>query len=185
MNRNVLETVMGALVLAVAVIFLAFAYSSAGIKTVTGYEVTARFDRINGLKTGSDVRISGVKVGTITATKLDPKSFTAEVHMVIDGAYELPVDTVAEITSSGLLGDEFMNLVPGNDDKNIAKGGAIVSTVPPTDLMQLLKQMAFSFGNGSSSGGSPNGGTSSSPSPSPSSPAPSGPTPSAPPDHKS
>jgi phospholipid/cholesterol/gamma-HCH transport system substrate-binding protein len=179
MNRNVLETVMGALVLAVAVIFLAFAYSSAGIRTVTGYEVSAKFDRVNGLKTGSDVRISGVKVGTVTATKLDPKSFTAEVHMVIDGTFELPVDTVAEITSTGLLGDEFMNLVPGNDDKNIAHGGKIQSTVPPTDLMQLIKQMAFSFsGGGASSGGGGNSGGSS-----PS--APSAPTPSAAPDHKS
>ena len=180
MNRNVLETVMGALVLAVAVIFLAFAYSSAGIRTVAGYEVSAKFDRVNGLKTGSDVRISGVKVGTVTATRLDPKSFTAEVHMVIDGTYELPVDTVAEITSTGLLGDEFMNLVPGNDDKNIAHGGKIQSTVPPTDLMQLIKQMAFSFtGGGSSSGGSSSGGAA------PSAPTPSAPTPSATPDHKS
>src|ERR1700728_4448699 len=111
MNRNVLETVMGALVLAVAVIFLAFAYSSAGIRTVAGYEVSAKFERVNGLKTGSDVRISGVKVATVTATSIGPKSCTAEVHMVIDGTYELPVDTVAEITSTGLLGDEFMNLV--------------------------------------------------------------------------
>ncbi len=182
MNRNVLETVMGALVLAVAVIFLAFAYSSAGIRTIAGYEVSAKFDRVNGLKTGSDVRISGVKVGTVTATKLDPKSFTAEVHMVIDGTYELPVDTVAEITSSGLLGDEFMNLVPGNDDKNIAHGGKIQSTVPPTDLMQLIKQMAFSFtggGSSSSSGSGASGGAS------PAAPEPSAPTPSAAPDHKS
>jgi phospholipid/cholesterol/gamma-HCH transport system substrate-binding protein len=182
MNRNVLETVMGALVLAVAVIFLAFAYSSAGIRTVTGYEVSAKFDRVNGLKTGSDVRISGVKVGTVTATKLDPKSFTAEVRMVIDGTFELPVDTVAEITSTGLLGDEFMNLVPGNDDKNIAHGGKIQSTVPPTDLMQLIKQMAFSFsGGGSSSGGGGNSGGGASPA----APEPSAPTPSAAPDHKS
>jgi phospholipid/cholesterol/gamma-HCH transport system substrate-binding protein len=183
MNRNVLETVMGALVLAVAVIFLAFAYSSAGIRTVAGYEVTAKFDRVNGLKTGGDVRISGVKVGTITATKLDPKSFTADVNMVIDGAFELPVDTVAEITSTGLLGDEFMNLVPGNDDKNIAHGGAIQSTVPPTDLMQLLKQMAFSFTGGSSSSSGAGGGSGSPPAAP--TPAPSDPTPSAAPDHKS
>jgi phospholipid/cholesterol/gamma-HCH transport system substrate-binding protein len=182
MNRNVLETVMGALVLAVAVIFLAFAYSSAGIRTVNGYEVTAKFDRVNGLKTGSDVSVSGVKVGTVTATKLDPKSFTVNVRMTIDGSYPLPVDTVAEITSNGLLGDEFMNLVPGNDDKNIAPGGAIGNTVPPTNLMQLLKTMAYSFGGGSSSSGSSgsSGGSSA-----PAAPEPSGPTPSAAPDHKS
>jgi phospholipid/cholesterol/gamma-HCH transport system substrate-binding protein len=172
MNRNVLETVMGGLVLVVAVIFLAFAYRSAEIRTVNGYAISATFERVNGIKIGSDVRISGVKVGTVTEAILDPKTFQAKVRMTIDGSYKLPVDTVAEITSPGLLGDEFMNLVPGNDDKEIPDGGAIGNTVPPTDLMQLLKQVAFSF-NGSSkpqdgSGSPPNG------------PAPSGPTPGSP-----
>lgn len=172
MNRNILETVMGGLVLAVAVIFLAFAYRSAEIGTVNGYAISAVFDRVNGIKIGSDVRISGVKVGTVTETALDPKTFQAKVRMTIDGSYRLPVDTVAEITSNGLLGDEFMNLVPGNDDKDIPDGGRIGNAVPPTDLIQIIKQMAYSFtGGGKSqddSGSPPNG------------PAPSGPTPNGP-----
>jgi phospholipid/cholesterol/gamma-HCH transport system substrate-binding protein len=154
MNRNLLETVMGALVLGVALIFLAFAYSSAGLRTVTGNEVLARFERVNGLKIGSDVRVNGVKVGTVTATALDPRSFQVDVHMTVDSAYPLPVDSVAEITSNGLLGDEFMNLVPGNDDKPISAGGRIANTVPPTNLMQLLAQVAYSVGGGSASGAS-------------------------------
>jgi phospholipid/cholesterol/gamma-HCH transport system substrate-binding protein len=176
MNRNVLETVMGALVLAVALIFLAFAYSSAGIRTVSGYQVTAKFDRIDGIKVGTDVRISGIKIGTVTATTLDPKSFQAVVRMTVDGSYLLPVDTVAQITSNSLLGDNFLKLVPGNDDKNISPGGAVTNTVPPTDLMQMLSQLAFSMGGGSKQDGdgeSPSG-------PAPSGGAPSGPTPSGP-----
>ncbi|MEI9986781.1 MAG: outer membrane lipid asymmetry maintenance protein MlaD [Aliidongia sp.] len=191
MNRNVLETVMGALVLAVAVIFLAFAYSSAGIRTVNGYELIAKFDRIDGIKTGADVRVSGIKVGTVTGTTLDPKTFQASVRMTIDSAYPLPVDTVALITSNSLLGDDFMKLLPGNDDKNIPPGGSISNTVPPTDLWQMLSQMAFSMSGGSSKpadGGSDSSSSgSSSSSSAPADPAPSGPTPSSPPaaGHKS
>jgi phospholipid/cholesterol/gamma-HCH transport system substrate-binding protein len=144
MNRNMLETVMGALVLAVALIFLAFAYRSAGIRTVSGYEVTAKFDHIDGIKTGSDVRISGVKVGTVTSALLDPKSFQAEVRMTIDSSYPLPVDTDAVIVSSSLLGDNVMTLVPGNDDKNIPPGGRITRTESPISLQSLLGNLIYS-----------------------------------------
>jgi phospholipid/cholesterol/gamma-HCH transport system substrate-binding protein len=181
MNRNVLETVMGALVLAVALIFLAFAYSSAGIQTVTGYDVTAKFDRIDGVRPGTDVRIGGVKIGTVTATTLDPKTFQANVRMTIDGAYKLPVDTVAQITSTSLLGDNFMKLVPGSDEKDIAADGAITNTIPPTDIWQMMSNALYSVSSGSSSS-SGSGPSSSGPKPpEPSSP---GATPSAPSDHK-
>jgi phospholipid/cholesterol/gamma-HCH transport system substrate-binding protein len=152
MNRNVLETVMGALVLAVASIFLVFAYRSAGIRTVSGYEVWAKFDHIDGIKAGSDVRISGIKVGTVTGAVLDPKTFQAEVRMTIDRAYPLPVDTVAVIASASLLGDNTMSLLPGNDDKDILPGGEITRTESPTSLQTLLGQAVFSL---SSSGAKP------------------------------
>jgi phospholipid/cholesterol/gamma-HCH transport system substrate-binding protein len=159
MNRNVLETVMGALVLAVAVIFLGFAYSSAGIRSVNGYELSAKFDTIGSLKTGTDVRVNGVKVGSVTAAALDPKTFQVDVRMTIDPAYRLPVDTIAAITSSGLLGDEFLKLEPGADDKELPPGGKIVSTVPPADLMKLLGSFAFSSGGGSPSSSAGGNGT--------------------------
>jgi len=170
MNRNVLETVMGAVVLVVALIFLAFAYSSAGIRTVSGYTVTAKFDHIDGIKTGSDVRISGIKVGTVTAATLDPKTFQADVRMTIDAAYPLPVDTIAVIASPSLLGDNVMMLTPGNDDKTIPPGGAIAQTQSPTSLQSLMAQAMFSL----SGGAKPADGAA----PPPSGPAPSGPSPS-------
>jgi phospholipid/cholesterol/gamma-HCH transport system substrate-binding protein len=145
MNRNVLETVMGALVLIVAFIFLVFAYSSAGIRTVSGYEVTAKFDHIDGVRTGTDVRIGGVKVGAVTATTLDPKTFEAEVRMSIDRAYALPVDTIAVIGSSSLLGDNIMMLTPGNDDNIIPPGGIIHNTQAPVSLTSMLGQLFYSI----------------------------------------
>jgi len=121
MNRNLLETVMGAVVIVVAVIFLVFAYHSAEIRSVSGYPLTAKFDHIDGVHEGADVRMSGIKVGSITSTTLDTKTFQAIVKLSIDNSIKLPVDTVATVTQNGLLGDQYMSLVPGNSDKPVRR----------------------------------------------------------------
>ena len=95
MNRNAVETVMGAVVLVVAAVFLFFAYTTSQVRAVSGYELTARFNRVEGLRDGGDVRISGIKVGSVVSQKLDPKTFVAVVKMSIDPSIKLPVDTVA------------------------------------------------------------------------------------------
>ncbi|HEV2300930.1 MAG TPA: MlaD family protein [Stellaceae bacterium] len=77
MSGNVIETVMGAVVLAVAAFFLFFAYSTSQVSAVSGYEVWARFSAVDGIRDGSDVRIAGVKVGTVTSESLDPKTYLA------------------------------------------------------------------------------------------------------------
>ena len=92
MTGNVIETVMGAVVLVVAGWFLFFAYSTSQVRAVQGYEVTAQFDSVAGIRDGSDVRIAGVKVGSIVSETLDPKTFLATVRMSIDPAYQLPDD---------------------------------------------------------------------------------------------
>ncbi|HVJ55432.1 MAG TPA: outer membrane lipid asymmetry maintenance protein MlaD [Aliidongia sp.] len=157
MNRNIVETVMGAVVLIIAGVFLVFAYRSAQINTVSGYEVTATFNHAEGIHTGGDVRISGIKVGTILSETLDPKTFQANVRMSIDNAIKLPSDTVAMITASGLLGDNFMALVPGADDDHpIPPNGKIVHAQSPTSIMDLFSQAAFSMTNGGAKPGDPN-----------------------------
>ena len=113
MSRNVIETVMGAVVLAVAAFFLFFAYGSADLRAVDGYEVIARFDRIDGLEPGANVAISGVRVGRVISTQLDPTTYLAEVHMSIASDVELPIDTIATVASESLLGGRFMSLDPG------------------------------------------------------------------------
>ena len=123
MPGNVIETVMGGVVLVVAALFLFFAYSTSQVRAVQGYQVTAQFERIDGIRDGGDVRIAGVKVGSIVSATLDPKTFLATVRMSIDPAYKLPEDTVAEIVSNGLLGEQYLSLVPGGEDKMIQPGG--------------------------------------------------------------
>ena len=144
MRGNVIETVMGAVVLIVAALFLFFAYSTAQLRAVSGYQVIAEFERVDGIKEGSDVRISGIKVGSVAAQELDPKTFLATVRMSIDPAIKLPEDTSAAVVSSGLLGDKYMALVPGGSDKTLPPGGRIKFTQAPVSLENLIGQMIFS-----------------------------------------
>src|SRR5262249_45700038 len=96
MTGKVIERVMGAVWLVVAAGFLFFAYSTSQVRAVQGYQVTAQFERVGALRDGGDVRIAGVKIGSILSQTLDPKTFLATVRMSIDPAYKLPEDTVAE-----------------------------------------------------------------------------------------
>ena len=144
MSGNVIETVMGAVVLAAAALFLFFAYTTSQVRAVEGYTVTAQFTRVDGIRDGSDVRIAGVKVGSITAENLDPKTYLATLKMSINPEYKLPEDTVAEVISSSLLGDKYLALVPGGSDKNIPPGGQIKYTQATASLEDLIGQMIFS-----------------------------------------
>ena len=148
MNRNLLETVMGAVVIVVAVIFLVFAYHSAELRTTAGYPLSAKFDHIDGIREGADIRLSGIKVGSIVATSLDPKTFQAVVKLSIDDEIKLPVDTIATITQNGLLGDQYMSLVPGASDQMIASGGELSYTQSAPSLMSLFGQAVFSMSGG-------------------------------------
>ena len=144
MRGNVIETVMGAVVLVVAAVFLFFAYSTSQLRAVQGYEVTAEFERIDGIREGGDVRISGIKIGSVVGERLDPKTFLATLRMSIDPVIKLPDDTVAEIVSAGLLGDKYLSLVPGGSDNVIPPGGRIKYTQSSISLENLIGQMIFS-----------------------------------------
>ena len=74
MRKNLIETVMGGVVLIAATLFIVFAYSKAEVGKVDGYQITAKFDRVDGILAGSDVRMSGIKIGTVTSSSLDPKT---------------------------------------------------------------------------------------------------------------
>ena len=169
MSGNVIETVMGAVVLVVAALFLFFAYTTSQVHAVDGYSVTAQFTRIDGIRDGSDVRIAGVKVDSVVHESLDPKTFLATVKMTINPEYKLPEDTVAEIISSSLLGDKYMSLAPGGSEKDIPPGGQIKYTQATASLEDLIGQMIFSQAGAQQKkpgeGGAPQGGGSAGPGP--------------------
>mgnify|MGYP001190947939 FL=1 len=147
MRKNLIETVMGAVVLAVATLFIVFAYSKAEVGKVEGYEINAKFDRIDGILAGSDVRMSGIKIGTVTASALDPKTYFANVSMNIRSDIKIPEDTSIAVSSDGLLGDMFLALSPGGSDDMLPPGGEITTTQGSIDLMGLVGQMIFSQTN--------------------------------------
>ena len=143
MRRNILETILGGVVLIVAGGFLTFAWRTADLQAIQGYEITARFLKIGGLESGSDVRINGVKVGTVTERELDMVNFEAVVAMSILPTIELRDDTVAVITSDGLLGDKYVRLIPGSDGARIAPGGTIRQTRDFKSLEDSVSEIIF------------------------------------------
>ena len=143
MGRNAIETVMGAVVLMMAGMFLYFAYTTAEIKTVQGYNVSAAFYKIGGLNKGSDVRISGIKIGTVTEQNLDSETFDAVVRMSISSDIKLPLDTTAVIASEGILGGKYVRLEPGTQKSYLADGGIITKIKDFTSLEDQVGKIIF------------------------------------------
>jgi phospholipid/cholesterol/gamma-HCH transport system substrate-binding protein len=153
MTRNVLETLLGAVVLIVAVGFLTFAYRSSQVSDSGGYELLARFDRVDGLEPGADVRISGIKVGSVLAQTLDPESFRAEVRFTLRNDVKLPLDSSAAVVSNGLLGGKYLAVVPGGDVEVLEPGDEMTLTQSAINLEDLIGHLIFSQGGGTGGGG--------------------------------
>ncbi len=147
MKRSVAETVLGAVVIIVAGLFLSYSVKTADVGQKDGYIVTADFSGVGGLKIGDSVQISGVKVGNVAAVELLPDTYLARVHLNIRKGYELPTDTAALISSESLLGGLYLALEPGADEEMIEDGGSIQYTQAPQNLEQLLGQFIFSMQN--------------------------------------
>ncbi len=143
MNRNPIETVLGAVVLVIAGIFLVLAYSSAQVATTQGYEVKATFLKVGGLQVGSDVRISGINVGTVSRQALDLETYEAVVTLVIDPKVSLSEDTLAAIVGDGLLGGKYVDLQPGQSAQRIADGGKITKSQDFRSLEDLVGEIIF------------------------------------------
>ena len=138
MGNNTVETIMGAVVVAVAAIFIYFAYTNTSSGSLGGYELTARMPRVDGLATGTDVRLSGIKIGAVSALTLDPKTYLVTLHMNIRNDIQIPVDSSLMVTSSGLLGGSYLSITPGGDDTMLKPGGQISNVQGSVDLMGLV-----------------------------------------------
>lgn len=144
MKNSFVETAVGAVVILIAAVFFTYAYKTSGSTTgLAGYNVVAKFDHIDGISTGSDVRMSGIKIGTVSKHKLDAKTFQAIVTLAITTPVKLPEDTNAKITSEGLLGGNYISLEPGGSEKFIKEGGEIEFTTSSVDLISLIGRAVF------------------------------------------
>jgi len=143
-QRNLTELIAGAAVLLVAVAFLGYAVANTGRSTSGGMTLLAKFDRIDGLAVGSDVRLAGVKVGSVTSARVDPETYQALVTLTVQPNLRLPRDSSAEISSEGLIGAKSIAIVPGGDERMLAEGAEFTITQSAVSLEQLLGKFIFS-----------------------------------------
>lgn len=146
-RRNWTEVLIGAVVLLVAAGFLWYAVAHAGQGRASGYQLYARFDHIDGLTIGSDVRVAGVKVGSVDSEKLDPKTYQAVVGFTVADDVKLPKDSSAVITSESLLGGKYLALAPGGDEQMLKPGQTVTITQGSINIEELLGKFIFSAGS--------------------------------------
>ena len=147
-THNATEVVVGGAVLAAAIAFVAYATQSTGFaRSPEGYELSASFRSLEGVNIGTDVRLAGVKVGSVLDMSLDPKSFRAETTFAIEETVELPEDTAAVISSEGLLGGSFVELLPGGSEFSLEPGSEIEDTQGSVSIVQLLLKFVSGDGN--------------------------------------
>ena len=147
MSKRSIETLVGLFVMLglAAVVFLAL--KAANLTTLSNgdtYTLVARFDNIGGLKARAPVRSAGVVVGRITSISLDAKTYQGVVSMEISRRFEFPKDSSAKILTAGLLGDQYIGLEPGGDEKSLAAGDTIRQTQSAVVLENLISQFLFS-----------------------------------------
>ena len=146
-KRSVAELAAGAAVLLVTAGFVAYAASNTGKGIGSGTQLSAQFDNVGSIAPGADVRMSGVKVGSVTGTTIDPKSFQAIVRFTVQSNIKLPSDTSATVSTGGLLGGTFLSLSPGGDDKTLGDGGVVAITQSASNLEDLLGKFIFNVGS--------------------------------------
>ncbi len=150
MGRNAIETVLGAVVLVIAGVFLVFAYTSADLRKVEGYNVTAHFPMVDGLKEGGDVKVNGVKVGSIASMHLITESgddqYLVDIKMSILPSVDIPTDSIAMAASESLLGGKYLAIEIGVDDELVEKDGTgiLARTQAPMRLDDLIGQLIYS-----------------------------------------
>ena len=149
MQRNVLETVMGAVVLLAAAVFLFIIYSASGVREASnGYHLVMRLDQGGSITPGTDVRAAGVKVGTVISQAFDPKEFQAVITLDIDAAVKLPTDSSANVDQDGLLGNPYVNLQLGSDDTMLKDGDTFSHATGALSLNKLIGMALSGSGGG-------------------------------------
>jgi phospholipid/cholesterol/gamma-HCH transport system substrate-binding protein len=148
MQKRNIEILVGGFVLLgfIALVFLALKAANLGSFSASSgsYAVTAKFDNIGGLKPNAAVKSAGVVVGRVETINFDDKSYQARVSVSLDSRYNFPKDSSLKILTAGLLGEQYLGLEPGSEEKNLAGGDAISSTQSAVVLENLISQFLYS-----------------------------------------
>ena len=136
------ETLIGAAVIALAVAVAALVYYRTGGSALSGYEINAKLAKVDGLAIGTDVRLAGIKIGTVSDLTLDPRTYLVTVHMDIRKDIKLPEDSSVLVTQAGFLGGQYLSVTPGGDDKMMAAGSYFENAQGSIDVMNLVGRFA-------------------------------------------
>ena len=148
MRSNIFESIVGAFVILISILFLFLGFSSMKFNNSDNYNISAFFNRIDGIKIGSDIRMSGIKIGTVAKQELDNSTFEAKVFMSIDSKILIPDDSSAKITSDGLLGGNYISIEPGGSDIFLLNNAEVLFTQGSVDLIGLVGEALFSVDDG-------------------------------------
>jgi phospholipid/cholesterol/gamma-HCH transport system substrate-binding protein len=152
MSENVTEVMVGGAVLAAALGFFVYAGQMTGLSGGgSGYPLMASFRSLEGVTVGTDVRLAGVKVGTVTGVSLNPQTFRAETTFSVSNSIEIPDDSAVIVSSEGLLGGNFVEIMPGGSPFYFSPGDEIEDTQGAVSLVSLL--MKFVTGSGGDTAG--------------------------------
>ena len=143
MKKNPIETVLGVLVLLVAAFFAVYAAKKINIRPQQGYELHAEFMKSGGIQSGSDVRISGIKVGSVVDIELSD-AYTAKLVLTVKDSVKVPADSVASIVSDGLMGDTIIEIEPGNAPELLKHGDKFQKTKDFRSLETMIGEVIFS-----------------------------------------
>jgi phospholipid/cholesterol/gamma-HCH transport system substrate-binding protein len=143
-TNNYFEIIVGTFVLLCATFFFFTSFKNAKVSNNGGYRLIAKFDNVDGIGNGSDVKISGVKIGSVVEQFLDPKDFRATLVLSIKEDVQLPSDSSAKIASEGLLGSKYLAITPGGDEEMLENGNEIQFTQSSVNLEDLLGKFIFS-----------------------------------------
>lgn len=149
MNKRPIETIMGIIVLFIAASFLYFSYNASDLRVVKGYDLNVNFLKVGGLNIGSDVRINGVKVGTVVSQSLDNENYLAVIKLSISPDIKLPVDSSFEVAADGLMGDKFIKVQPGQSKEILKAGDTATNTKDFKTIEDMVGEIIFAVTGGS------------------------------------
>ena len=148
MSENRLEIAVGGVFLALAVGFAAFLAQSTGLSgSSSSYPISASFRSAEGISVGTDIRLAGVKIGTISDLKLNSETYRAESILSVKNDVRIPDDSALAVTSEGLLGGSFIEVIPGASLDYLESGDEIIDTQGSVSLIQLLLKFVSSGQN--------------------------------------
>lgn len=153
MSYNTSEVLVGGAVMAAAIAFAIYAGQATGLsKGGGGYELRASFRSLEGVTVGTDVRLAGVKIGTVTGVELNPETYRADTRFSVAEGIGIPDDSAAVVSSEGLLGGNFVEIMPGGSPFSFEPGDEIEDTQGAVSLISLLLKFVTSSSNGGSDG---------------------------------